>query len=122
MGVPTIDCRLAAHWTILKLLGPNARGFGRVDWAMRSRLESEAPGTAAVLGPLEGWLAEKRTKPISAAVELVKELRSRRQAAKKQTIQRVYRRTKGLRQKFSTSATVRDAIRDLLRGKGKSGD
>jgi len=61
------------HWTAM-----------REDWAdlfgqMRERVE-EAPAAAAILGGLEGLADGKADEAVTAAVDLIRELRQRRQA------------------------------------------
>ena len=82
LGVPKINVPIGGtldkpkiEWSVMR--GDSAELIGLV----RGQLGTEAPGTAAVLGALEGLADGDADQAISAAADLIKELRDRRRAA-----------------------------------------
>jgi hypothetical protein len=124
MGVPTIGLPIGGTLDDPQIQWSHMReDSAELIGAMRTKLEKEAPATAAVLGALEGLAGGEADQAISAAVDLFKEFRNRRQASKEtadaespQSIEPPT--TQGSVPK--SRRPVRDALRDFLRGKNPS--
>ncbi len=115
LGVPKINVPIGGtlhepvvEWSVMR--GDSAELIGLI----RGQLTEEAPGTAAVLGALEGLAGGDADQAISAATDLIQELRERRRAAKEAA-------KESAETEPSTPEPgrrpIRDALRDMLRGK-----
>ena len=131
LGVPQINVPIGGtldkpviEWSVMR--GDSAELIGLI----RGQLADEAPGTAAVLGALEGLAGGDADQAISAATDLIKELRERRRKANEAGANNAGG-TEATEQSDGSGANappadssprrpVRDALRDLLRGKGDS--
>ena len=86
LGGPTIQLPIRGsldaprvEWSALRGEGADLLG------TIRSRIADEAPGTAAILGGLEGLASGQADQAIGAAVDLLREFRKARQAKKEPT-------------------------------------
>ncbi len=115
LGVPKINVPIGGtlhepvvEWNVMR--GDSAELIGLI----RGQLSEDAPGTAAVLGALEGLAGGDADQAISAATDLIQELRERRRAAREAA-------KESPATELSTpepgQRPIRDALRDMLRGK-----
>ena len=81
---------------------------------IRDKVADEAPGTAAVLGALEGLAGGDLDETINAGVDLLKDFRDRRRAAKEDAEAQPTSDSQ-----VETKRPIIDGIRGLLRGKKK---
>lgn len=117
LGVPKINLPIGGtlddpkvDWSVLR--GDSAELIGLI----RGQLEAEAPGTASVLGALEGLAGGDADQAISAATDLIKELRDRRRAAKESAANEAASNP-NTAPSTTSQRPIRDALRDLLRGR-----
>ncbi len=123
LGVPKINVPIGGtldhpvvDWSVMR--GDSAELLGLI----RAQLEDDAPGTAAVLGALEGAASGDADQAIAAATDLIKELRERRRRAKEADAPPATGPAStepdeaGPNSAGAPPKTVRDRIRDLLRG------
>lgn len=81
LGVPTLKLPVGGTLDSPIVKWDTLRGeAGQLLSMMRQRVADESPATATVLGALEGLAEGKADEAISAAVDLVKQIRQRRQA------------------------------------------
>ena len=94
------------EWDVIR--GESADLIGLI----RSKIAEESPGTAAALGAIEGLAGGNLDETIAAGVDMFKELRDRRRAAKESAELQPIGGAPN-----APKRPLRDAFRDLLRGK-----
>ena len=119
MGVPTIRLPIGGtlekpevQWTALRENSADLIGM------IRDRVEEEAPGTGALLGALEGLAGGQADEAISAASDLIKEIRKRRAADTAQDPEKPT--VENSKEEPASAQPIRDRLRKIFQGGNKN--
>ncbi|MCC6510518.1 MAG: hypothetical protein IT423_15560 [Pirellulaceae bacterium] len=112
LGVPTLQLPITGTLNDPKLNWEAMRGdAAQLLGVIRETLADDAPATASVVAAMEGLAEGKADESIAAAIDLIQQIRQRRQADKSTS------GTQSDQPPAKKSQPVRDALRDLLKRK-----